>query len=134
MTAATLPARRARFPLLFVVGLVAVAGLLFVSVPPLNQHAIQRHGDMAVACRDAIIGCDSEDSDYFEGVTPEGTIYRILKVERLGQKTVWVVFITIAVGITKRLKAKKRKVVERTVTTYTMRKPKRVQALKDRCR
>lgn len=129
MTATTMT-KRTRFPMLLVV-LAAIFGLAYVSVPPLNQHAVERHGEMATFCRDAIVACDpdDDDSDYFEGVTPDGTIYRILKTVKENGKTVWVLFITVAIGVTAAGKLR-----ERTVTTYTVRSEGRVQALKERCR
>lgn len=94
MAATAIPATRRRFPWL----LLAAVGLLLIALPPLNGHAVGRHGRTAKSAYCWLLSCDPEDPDdaarYWRGEQDDGRTVHIYRLPKLsGKPTTWAIVV-----------------------------------------
>jgi len=91
MTTITLT-RKKRFPFSIV---LLVAIILLASLPPLNKHAVGKHGiDAAKAWAwVATHGPDDDDDDFWHGHSDDGRDFYIVKLPKASSKTMWAIVI-----------------------------------------
>jgi glycine/D-amino acid oxidase-like deaminating enzyme len=122
MTATTIPQTRSRrIPWLLLV--VIAAGVLLISLPPLNGHAVERHGRTAKSAYCWLLSCDPDDPDdskrYWRGVQEDGRTVHIYRLPKLaGKPTTWAVVIVGGSWL---------------VTSFLTQHRRAVDALKERC-
>jgi hypothetical protein len=76
-----------------------IGGLLLVSLPPINDHAIARHGEDAFKSHAVLSNYNPDprrdDDVYFEGTDEAGRTYHVLRLPKLpGRAVMWAVVIT----------------------------------------
>ena len=76
---------------------VFLLGRLLVSLPPLNNHAVERHGRTGSSAWSYMSSFEPNDDDdkYFEGKQEDGRTVRILRLKKLqGKPVTWAIVIT----------------------------------------
>ena len=97
---------------------------MFISLPPLNKHAIERHGLTGSSAWSYMSSFDpdhnDDDDEYFEGTQEDGRKVRILRLRKIAGKPItWAVVITVS-GF--------------CVTAFLTQSRRQVQKMKDRCK
>ena len=100
-------------------------GKCLISLPPLNTHAVEKHGIIGTSAwsRMASFNPDDDDDDdaYWEGTQEDGRTVRVLRLDKLpGKRTTWAIVITCG-GLF-------------CVTAFLTQSRSQVQKLKDKCR
>jgi len=100
-------------------------GRCLISLPPLNTHAVEKHGTIGVSAWSRMAsfdpGDDDDDEKYWEGPQEDGRTVRILRLDKLpGKRTTWAVVI-ICGGLF-------------CVTAFLTQSRSQVQKMKDKCR
>ena len=100
-------------------------GRCLISLPPLNTHAIEKHGTIGDSAWSRMASFNPNDDDdddvYWEGEQQDGRTVRILRLDKLpGKRTTWAVVIACG-GLF-------------CVTAFLTQSRRQVEKMKDKCK